>query len=202
MNVRRVAATLVMVALLITPVGCAQDPAPEADPESPQTSEPGTGSAQPGPETPDPNGGTPSVSLPGLPVGGDPQISTEDPAVECAQVNWIVDEGSGAELDEGIAVTIDSVTPSPEYFGLADSGCTSLGPSCVGYAFDAANETCYVAVTLVGEAPEFPDEGEQLTASGSATCASQEQCDAFAAAVAESEQIAASLDSSLLTSTE
>lgn len=71
----------------------------------------------------------------------------------------------------------------------------------MGYAFDADNQRCYVAVTLVGEAPEFP-EGEQLTASGTATCASQEQCDAFVAAVAEEEQIAANLDSSLLTSTE
>lgn len=128
MNLRRVAATTLAVAAAVAaltmPMGCAQDPAPEADPETPQTSEPGTGSAQPGPETPDGNGGTPSVSLPGLPVGGDPEVSPENPAVECAQVNWIVDSGSGAEFDEGIAVTIDSVTPSPEYFGLADSGCS------------------------------------------------------------------------------
>lgn len=198
MNVRRVAATLVTVALLLMPVGCAQDPAPEADPEAPQTSEPGTGSAQPGPETPDGNGGSPSVSLPALPVGGDPEISPENPAVECAQVNWIVDSDD-AQLD-GVTVTIDAVSLAPEYFGLADGGCDSLGPSCLGYALTADSQVCYVAVTLVGDVQDLG--AEELSASGSATCDTEERCTAFAEAVAGEQQVAATLDSSLLASTE
>lgn len=197
MNVRRVAGTLVTVALLLMPVGCAQDPAPEADPEAPQTSEPDTGSAEPDPETQDPNGGTPSVSLPGLPIGGDTVLSDADPSVSCTEVTWIADEP--AEVPDGIEVVIDAVTLSQAYFGLADGGCESFGTACVGYTFTAADNDaiCVVAVTLVGDVPD--DHGdESLSVAGSATCDTQELCDELAADVADETQFSIDLDSSLL----
>lgn len=196
MNVRRVAATLVTVALLLMPVGCAQDPAPEADPEAPQTSEPDTGSAEPDPETQDPNGGTPSVSLPGLPIGGDTVLSDVDPSVSCTEVTWIADEP--AEVPDGVAVTIDSVSLSQDYFGLAEGGCESLGSPCVGYTFTAADNdaACAVAVTLVG-VPDDP-ENESLSVAGTATCDTQELCDELVGDVADESQLSIVLDSSLL----
>src|SRR5215216_6357094 len=80
-----------------------------APPAQPETSAPTTGEPDIPPDDPGNGNGRPkpSVPLPRLPVGGTGEfVDQETQNLQCANVNWIVEDGGPAELQSGIRIVI------------------------------------------------------------------------------------------------
>jgi hypothetical protein len=145
------------------------NPPPEdtTAPESPQQSAPKTV----------------SVSLPGLPIGGNSQL-TDDPAVQCVSVGW---SGPPA-IPDGVTVTIGSnFTFHPAAaFTQTSANCPDGTPSCWPGTFRIGVDggTCSLAVRTTGVATG--DNPSVEVTGGTATCAPDAAalCDRFRDAVA------------------
>jgi hypothetical protein len=171
---------------------CSDDSSPEADPGLPDTSAPTETGDIPETETPVDN---PSISLPSLPIGGNTTESADPdvPNNQCVDVNWIVDEGSGATLKEGIQVVVTSAIFTPDLFDEADTGCDDSNPSCIGYEFTEDAQACTLAVKPL-EGAELLDENPFVALGGIVNCQlDAEECQAFADAVATEQNLSIDL---------
>jgi hypothetical protein len=93
-----------------------------------------------GPETPRPTEGGKSVSLPTLPVGGDP---SGVPEAQCVTASFL------ATLPDGVSVEVTGVRFSAAGVSQKDgSGCDGLD-ACLGFVFTSEN-TCAVSVDASG----------------------------------------------------
>jgi len=164
---------LVMVAALLV-AGCATDSTTLSDSSSgltdqALTSAPATEGT--GPETPQESEETaPSISVPTLPVGGDPDV---DGLSQCAHANWL-----GSEIPPGVEVSITGVSLDPDdVFSVGGDLCGS-GNSCADswtWTADNQGDECTVAVTQQIDS----DQQVTLVLDGTVTCSSQSLCDEF-----------------------
>ena len=101
----------------------------------------------PGPDTPVDD---PTLSLPGLPIGGNlySSIDGNHPDNQCTNVNWIVDSAA-ADLVSGIAVEVTGVAFDPVAFTVASAGCDDDAPPCPGFVFTADARVCNLAVAPI-----------------------------------------------------
>jgi hypothetical protein len=110
---------------------------PQAEPTAAPSVEP-TGQ----PEKPQqPGGGTPSIPVPTLPIGGnEPEPATH----QCALVSWL---NSSATIPPNWSVRVKAIRfEKAGLFDKADSGCEGT-PGCTGFVFTAARTQCSVPVT-------------------------------------------------------
>jgi hypothetical protein len=151
----RVGVTAAVVAL--TMAGCAQDDAaPEVDPGATTVTSDNnganrkSGSSDPNDPGPDDPVDQPTLSLPGLPIGGRtyPSIDGNHPDNQCANVNWIVD-AAAADLAPGIAVAVTGFEFDPEVFTVASAGCDNDAPPCPGFVFTVDAQVCNLAVAPI-----------------------------------------------------
>lgn len=132
-------------------VGCApDDAAPEVDPAGTATSEDNGGSSGPNGPDPDDPVDQPTLSLPGLPIGGRTYLSIDGnhPDNQCANVNWIV-EDAAADLAPGIAVAVTGLEFDPAVFTVASAGCDDDAPPCPGFVFTVDAQVCNLAVAPI-----------------------------------------------------
>lgn len=156
----RVGVTTAVVTLMMA--GCApDDAAPEVDPaEATATSDDNGGGGNggngnggsadangPGPDDPVDQ---PTLSLPGLPIGGRTYLSIDGnhPNNQCANVNWIVDDDA-ADLAPGIAVAVTGFEFDPAVFTVASAGCDNDAPPCSGFVFTVDTQVCNLAVAPI-----------------------------------------------------
>lgn len=169
---------LVSVALLAALVSCANETDPEPDPDPAPTTRTTATSNTPDPEPTDDN---PSISLPSLPIGGDPEESSdsEHPNNQCVDVNWIVDEDSEATLRAGIEIEVTSVLFTPDIFVVSDAGCDDNNPPCTGFVFTEDTQVCNLAVEPIDGAE--PGATATVSLTGIVNCTLEtEECEAFA----------------------
>lgn len=168
-------ASVVLIAALVS---CANETDPEPDPDPvPTTLTTGTGNTP----SPEPTPDNPSISLPSLPIGGDPEESSDadHPNNQCVDVNWIVDDDSEATLRAGVEIEVTRVIFTPEVFLVADAGCDDSNPPCTGFVFTEDADVCNLAV----EPAEGAEPGTEATVglTGFVTCTlEREECEAFA----------------------
>ena len=135
-----------LVALVLG--GCARDDsASEVDPAGSGSSATATETNGPGPDTPVDD---PTLSLPGLPIGGNlySSIDGNHPDNQCTNVNWIVDSAA-ADLVSGIEVEVTGVSFDPVAFTEASTGCDDDAPPCAGFVFTPDARVCNLAVAPI-----------------------------------------------------
>lgn len=210
--IRRVVA-VALAALLVT--SCAQDTAsPEADPAEASTSDSddnggddgensnggddgnGGGSSDsdgPGPDDPVDE---PTLSLPGLPIGGRTYLSIDGthPDNQCANVNWIVDS-SAADLAAEIEVEVTGFDFDPDVFTVASAGCDDDAPSCPGFVFTVDAQVCNLAVAPIPGSDTRLD-SYTFALVGRVDCREigSDRCEAFKDAVAAEPSLSLRLD--------
>jgi len=133
-----------------------------APPAQPETSAPTTGEPDIPPDDPGNGNGRPkpSVPLPRLPVGGTGEfVDQETQNLQCANVNWIVEDGGPAELQSGIRIVITGFRLDEHSFRIARHGCEDLAPSCIGYVFtsNSGSPACALAVRTRRPLTQAPD---------------------------------------------
>lgn len=202
----RVGVTAAVVALMGT--GCAPDgAAPEVDPANAavtseddggngKTGSGSSGSSDPnGPGTDDPVD-EPTLSLPGLPIGGRTYLSIDGnhPDNQCANVNWIV-ESAAADLVSGIEVVVTGFVFDPEVFTVASAGCDDDAPPCPGFVFTADAQVCNLAVAPI-PGPDTSLGSYRFALVGRVDCleVGSEQCRQFRDAVAAEPGLSLGLD--------
>lgn len=155
----------------------------------PPTTEATTDDPSPSPGT-DPDPG-PAISVARLPVGGQSDRSTTDPALRCARVSWIASEAG--EIPAGSAVEITSYVFEPDSFEALAGGCGAGVPDCWRYLFRPGQLRCDLLVRAL--APVDEDAGPQVGMSGLLYCPDNDSpaCQRFLAAVAKEEQISVDL---------
>ncbi len=170
----RGAAALIVAVVAAALVGCGRSAGPSASSTSapvpaassatdtgPPPQEP-TGTESPQRRT----GGTPSVQVASLPIGG----QAEDANPRCVQVQWLT-----GRLAPGFALDVTAVhVTSPFTTG---GGCTH-GPACAGHRFDPDNSDtahpCFVGIEWRGSG-DATTEG-QLSLGGTLTCPAATGC--------------------------
>lgn len=130
-------------------------------------------------EEPQSGAGGVSVSLPGLPIGGDASVDLNDPTWRCVIVNWT---GTADPPPDEVNLTLTElrVEPSSDY-EVTDGGCTNRGP-CLDRANVLSGESrCAVGIRQV--AFTGVDEGSLSVTAGSVACSPQDEaiCEQFLA---------------------
>lgn len=152
----RLGVGVIIVVVTLVVAGCApDDAAPEVEPpEATATFDAnggngngGSGGNGPGPDDPVDQ---PTLSLPGLPIGGRTYLSIDGnhPDNQCANVNWIVDDDD-ADLAPGIAVAVTAFEFDPAVFMVASAGCDNDAPPCPGFVFTVDAQVCNLAVAPI-----------------------------------------------------
>lgn len=200
---RRPLTALLALVLAFTLVACAASgggggSTSDGSSSDQSTSEPGP-EPEPTPEDPDPttpassssSNGNPAISVARLPVGGGSELSEDDPALQCAEVSWIVD--NNGEIPRGTAVEITGVRFTPKVFEVVRGGCGSSQPNCVGYIFRSTAQRCDLLVRLVGTIPE--ETSPSVGFSGLVYCPRNDSaaCRQFVAALGDQQQISVQL---------
>ena len=123
--------------------------------------------------------GVVSVSLPGLPIGGNASTDPVDPTWRCAVVNWTgTDEPPPLEVN--LTLTTLEVEPPSDY-EVADGGCDDLGPCLDRVNVISAGGSCAVGVRQVATSAD--GQGALFVTAGSVACAPQDAaiCEEFLA---------------------
>ena len=202
----RVAVTATVVTLVAA--GCAQDDAgPEVDPadasvltDSGDAAEAG-GVEGPGADDPVDR---PTLSLPGLPIGGETYSSVDGnhPDNQCANVNWIV-EADAADLAPGVAVTVTGFEFDPAVFTVASAGCRDDAPPCPGFTYTVDAQACNLAVAPIpGSDTSLASYRFSLVGRVDCRELGSERCGAFKAAVAAEPQLSLGLDPPVIGTTD
>jgi len=125
---------------------------------------------------------TVSISLPGLPGGGNSQLLDNDKTIQCAFVGW-----AGPQIPDNYQVTFTDFVFKPDRaFAIVDNDCGGGHRSCQDAAFrlTSNNDTCVLAIKFTGRPT-----GDKpiLGFNGQVTCtiAEEQQCRSFAGAVAQ-----------------
>lgn len=147
----------------------------------PSTSEPATEATSV--EAPPTNTGAKavSVSLPGLPIGGN-AVPSADGTAQCAQVAW----SGPPSIPDGFSVALDTIALTPkDAFVRNDSACGTDSPLCSDPTFRlSSTTTCVVGVGWTGT----PVRGDAYLSvdAGTVTCPTGQAraCNDFAKAVA------------------
>lgn len=124
-----------------------------------------------------------SVSLPGLPIGGNAPVDAVDPTWRCAIVNWTgTDEPPPHEVN--LTLTRLHVEPADDY-EVTDGGCDDLGPCLDRANVISGDGRCAVGVRQVGF--NAGGEGELFVTEGSVSCSPQDAaiCEQFLAELDE-----------------
>ena len=130
-------------------------------------------------EAPDGGGGTEAVSvtLPGLPVGGN--HSVESSTLQCADVGWT----TPPDLPAWAEIKVTGIGFSPEEsFELSSETCPGDAPACLSDDFRLTGETrCTVAVAWTGEGSGTDEGGSLSITSGEIFCEPDRvaDCNAF-----------------------
>jgi hypothetical protein len=118
-----------------------------------------------------------SVTLPGLPVGGN--HSVESPTLQCADVGWT----TPPDFPDGTEIKITGIGFGPEEsFELSSESCPGDAPACLSDDFRLTGESrCSVAVAWTGEGPGTDDGGWLSLSSGEIFCEPGQvaACEAF-----------------------
>ena len=201
----RVAVTATVVALAVA--GCAQDDAaPEVDPaDASLLSDEGDAAEASGVEGPgaDDPVDRPTLSLPGLPIGGETYFSIDGnhPDNQCANVNWIV-EADAADLAPGVEVTVTGFEFDPAVFTVATAGCDDNAPPCPGFTYTVDAQACNLAVAPIPGSDTSLD-SYRFSLLGRVDCRElgSERCEAFRAAVAAEPKLSLGLDPPVIRTT-
>jgi hypothetical protein len=162
------------------------------------TSEESTPEPEPTPEDTDPTSSSssssnnnPAISVARLPVGGGSEVRQDDPALQCAEVSWIVD--NNGEIPRGTAVEITEPLFTPKVFEVVRGGCGTSQPNCVGYIFRSTAQRCDLLVRLVGTIPE--NTSPSVGFKGLVYCPRNDSpaCRQFVAALGDQQQISVQL---------
>ena len=181
-----VTALLVLTACAGTPT--AEVPQRSGSPESEAGEVPATDEdfPEPTPEntaaTEEPQGGDAggvSVSLPGLPIGGDASSDPDDPTWRCAIVNWT---GTPEPPPDEVNLTLARlhVEPASDY-EVSDGGCDDLGPCLDRVDVISGGGRCAVGVRQVAFSTDGA--GALSVTAGSVACLPQDTaiCEQFLA---------------------
>ncbi|ADB31480.1 hypothetical protein Kfla_2406 [Kribbella flavida DSM 17836] len=136
-----------------------------ADPTDDPTEDPGEPSPEPtDPEQPQTAQSKPAIKNAKLPVGGVPEF--DDKGRACFAPAW-----GGSELPAGVTITaVDFALSNSSVLELGSHSCPQ-GPACgPGSPFGGA-DSCYLALTKVGNGSTV------LTVRGDITCESEADCD-------------------------
>ena len=147
---------------------------------------PTTETPTPTTESPGPTRDRPVLSLPRLPIGGDPETDGDDPARQCVDISWIPTTSANPVIPPGYAVEITDVVFSAAGFEVVESGCGSSRPNCVGHVIRAGPDTCDLAVRALPDADPWAT--VEVGLKGTLHCpesAGLTRCQEFADAVAD-----------------
>ncbi|MFK5635527.1 hypothetical protein [Ornithinimicrobium sp. LYQ103] len=156
----------------VTPADPTTEPEVEPQPADPTTEDlEATEEAQP------PQDAGVAVALAGLPVGGFPEVSADDPTLRCVRVNW----SGPPDLPAGLNLEVTRFDLAPDgVFQVVDGGCSGQLPGCLstpGVLDDSAQ--CDVAVRQVS--PSVDGVGSIGLAEGRITCEAPDawRCEEF-----------------------
>jgi hypothetical protein len=152
-----------LLAAALPLVACdAQQPA-EPPPEVTSTGSPSMEGT--GPDAPGAKVDGVSVSLPGVPVGGD--ADDESKMRQCVTASWL----GGDPVPEGVSVVVTGIRIVPGgVFDIAGSSCGGIAGCAESFAFTADGESCSVPV----EARAAVEQPADLFMSGQARCAGRD----------------------------
>jgi hypothetical protein len=176
---RRLAAALASVLLLLGGAGCgggseenaSNESSDSFDADAPDAEDP---NAQEAPDESNPD--AVAVELPGLPIGGTPVVLSD--TLQCVDVGW----SEPPDLPDWIGITVTGVTFTPaEDFTTSSETCPDGTPPCLGEGFQlTGDERCHVAVAFTG-GPTIDDDRTMAFSSGTISCPPDrvEECEAF-----------------------
>ena len=146
----KLAAALASILLLVGGAGCgggsednsSSESSDNFDADAPEAEDPNAE------EAPDQSGGEAvAVELPGLPIGGEPEVKSE--TLQCVDVGW----SEPPDLPDWIGITVTGVAFTPaEGFTQSSESCPGGAPPCLGGGFQLTGDArCYVAVAFTGQ---------------------------------------------------
>ncbi|MCA1783882.1 MAG: hypothetical protein LC679_17445 [Intrasporangiaceae bacterium] len=120
-----------------------------------------------------------SVSLPGLPIGGNASVDPVDPTWRCAIVNWT---GTAEPPPHEVNLTLTRLhVQPPSDYEVTDGGCNDLGPCLDRVNVIGGDRRCAVGVRQVAFSAD--GEGALFVTAGSVACSPQDAaiCEQFLA---------------------
>jgi len=174
---RKLAAALVAILLLLGSAACGGDPGQSTSSESsdsldadaPEVEDP---NAQEAPDESTAN--SVAVELPGLPIGGPTQVVSD--TLQCVDVGWT----EPPVLPDWIGITVTGVTFTPGWaFAQSPEKCEGGAPPCLSAGFQLTGDTrCFVAVAFTGSQSV---EGKMSFSSGVINCPPDrvQECESF-----------------------
>jgi hypothetical protein len=134
---------------------------------------------------PEPTEDNPIIGLPSLPIGGDADTDSDDPARQCVDISWIPTTDANPVIPQGYAVEITGARFSAKGFEVIKSGCESSRPNCIGHVMRSGSDQCDLAVRALQDAS--PEVIVQVGLKGILYCpksVGMKKCQKFADAVA------------------
>lgn len=150
---------LLAAAMTLPLVACDSQETADSPPEVTSTGSPATEGT--GPEEPGKPVDGVSVSLPGVPVGGDADDDSQ--VQQCVTASWLGDE----DIPEGVFVVVTGVRVVPaDVFDIDGSSCGGIVGCTESFAFTAEQDSCSVSITATATEEREAD----LLLSGKARC--------------------------------